>query len=156
MGRHASQDSRRRLAAWPVIAVVAVLVVAALVVGYFFLLNKDRGTAACTGATVLPVTAAPGAAPSIADAAQQFSSTAPVARGTCVSVRVTTMAGAAAAQALSQNWKGQTPPRPRPLGRRLHRGHRYARRRQFGDDGGSFGHRPGYLPGGTGRSRASG
>lgn len=112
MGRHASQDSRRRLAAWPVIAVVAVLVVAALVVGYFFLLNKDRGTAACTGATVLPVTAAPGAAPSIADAAQQFSSTAPMARGTCVSVRVTTMAGAAAAQALSQNWKGQTSPAP--------------------------------------------
>jgi len=112
LGRHASQDSRRRLAAWPVIAVVAVLVVAALVVGYFFLLNKDRGTAACTGATVLPVTAAPGAAPSIADAAQQFSSTAPMARGTCVSVRVTTMAGAAAAQALSQNWKGQTSPAP--------------------------------------------
>jgi len=112
LGRHASQDSRRRLAAWPVIAAVAVVVVAALVIGYFLVLNKDRGTAACTGSTVLPVTAAPGAAPSIADAAQQFSSTAPVARGTCVSVRVTTTAGAAVAQALSQNWKGQTSPAP--------------------------------------------
>lgn len=114
MGRHASEDRRRRRpAAWLVIVVVAALVVAGLTVGYFIILNKDKGTTAgCTGSTVLPVTAAPGSANAVSDAAVAFNATKPVARSTCVSVSVTAMPGAAAAAALAGGWQHQQSPAP--------------------------------------------
>ncbi len=112
MGRHASADRRRRLAAWPVVVAVAVLVLAGLTVGYFVIVNSAKTTSACTGNTVLAVTASPGAERAVGDAAAAFNATHPVARSTCVSVAVTVMSGAAAAGALADNWTGQSSAAP--------------------------------------------
>jgi len=112
MGRHSSQDRRRRPAAWLVVAAVVVVLVAGLTVAYLIVVNRDRNTAACSGSTVLPVTASPGAATAVNAAAAAFNSTAPVARSTCVSVSVTSIAGAAAATALAGGWTNQKVPAP--------------------------------------------
>src|SRR6201746_2279107 len=112
MGRHVSADRRRRVAAWPIIAVVAVLVLAGLTVGYFVILHSSQKSAACSGSTVLPVVAAPGAATSIRDAAVAFDATTPVARSTCVTVTVDEVAGPVAGAALAAGWKGQKTPGP--------------------------------------------
>ena len=112
MGRHANADSRRRVAAWPIVVAVAVLLIAGLTTAYFLVINPSKKTAACTGSTVLPVTASPGAAKAVTDAATAFNATAPVARSTCVSVSVTAMSGADAAAALVAGWKGQSTPAP--------------------------------------------
>ena len=113
MGRHASANRRRGLAAWPVIVGVAVLLVAALTVTYFLIVNRQRSTAGdCTGSTVLPVLAGPGAAQAINDAATAFNKTKPVARSTCVSVSVSSMPGSTAVTAIGAGWKNQTSPGP--------------------------------------------
>ncbi len=112
MGRHASVDRRRRVAAWPIIVVVAVLVLAGLFVGYRVILHDSQQSAACSGSTVLPVVASPGAAPSVQDAAVAFDATTPVARSTCVTVTVDPVAGPAAGAALAAGWKGQRTPAP--------------------------------------------
>ncbi len=107
MGRHVSDDRRRRVAAWPIIVVVSALVLAGLAVGYFVILDHSNKTAACTGSTVLPVVAAPGAAHAVDQAATAFNATTPVARSTCVTVTVDTLSGATAQTALAAGWKGQ-------------------------------------------------
>ena len=112
MGRHVSEDRRRRVAAWPIIVVVAVLVLAGLTVGYFVILKSSQRSAACSGSTVLPVVAAPGAATSVRDAAAAFDATTPVARSTCVSVTVDELAGPVAGAALAAGWKDQKTPAP--------------------------------------------
>ncbi|SDP11892.1 von Willebrand factor type A domain-containing protein [Nakamurella panacisegetis] len=112
MGRHANAESRRRVAAWPIVVAVAVLLVAGLTTAYFVIIDPGKKTAACTGSTVLPVTASPGAAKAVTDAAAAFNATAPVARSTCVSVSVTTTDGAEAAAALASGWTGQSTPAP--------------------------------------------
>jgi hypothetical protein len=112
MGRHASADRGRRVAAWPIIVVVAVLVLAGLTVGYFVILKSSQRSAACSGSTVLTVVAAPGAVTSVRDAAAAFDATTPVARSTCVSVTVDEMAGSVAGTALAGGWKNQKTPAP--------------------------------------------
>lgn len=113
MGRHASAERRRSVAAWPIIVGVVVLLLVAATVGYFRIVNDDGDdTAACSGTTVLPVVVAPGAAPAVQQAARAFNATKPEARSTCVSVAVTTMPGPAAVTALAGGWGGQRTPAP--------------------------------------------
>jgi hypothetical protein len=107
MGRHVSEDRRRRVAAWPIIVVVAALVLAGLAVAYFVILDRSKKSAACSGSTVLPVVASPGAARAVNQAATAFNATTPVARSTCVTVTVDTVAGVTAEAALAGGWKGQ-------------------------------------------------
>lgn len=112
MGRHVSDDRRRRVAAWPIIVVVAALLLAGLAVGYSVILSSSQKSAACSGTTVLPVAASPGAARAVNQAATEFNATTPVARSTCVTVTVNTIAGASAEAALAAGWKGQRSPAP--------------------------------------------
>ncbi|MET3806977.1 hypothetical protein ABIB25_003997 [Nakamurella sp. UYEF19] len=112
MGRHADAGGRRRVAAWPIVVAVVVLLVAALTVGYFVVLDRNKDVAACTGNTVLEVTASPGAGRAATDAAAAFNATKPVARSTCVSVVVSVTDGAVAASALAAGWKNQPTPAP--------------------------------------------
>ena len=113
MGRHASADGRRRIAAWPIVLAVVVLLLVGLTITYVLIVSPDRKTAACTGNTVLPVTASPGAGRSISDAATAFNATNPIARSTCVSVSVSTMP--ARQPPRRSPAVGRTPPRPRRL-----------------------------------------
>lgn len=112
MGRHASAERRRSVAAWPIIVGVVVLVLVVATVGYFQLTKGDKNTAACGGTTVLPVVVATGAAPAVERAAQAFNATKPEARSTCVSVSVTTVPGRAAVTALAAGWRDQRSPAP--------------------------------------------
>ena len=113
MGRHASAERRRSVAAWPIVVGVVVLLLVVATVGYFQLTRGDRqDVAGCSGTTVLPVVVAPGVAPAVAQAAQAFNATKPEARSTCVSVSVTTVAGPAAVSALAGGWRGQATPAP--------------------------------------------
>lgn len=112
MGRHASADRRRRIAAWPIVLAVVVLLLVGLAVAYVLIVNPDKKIAACTGNTVVPVTASPGATRAISDAATAFNAAKPVARSTCVSVSVTTTPGAIAAAALAGGWKNAATPAP--------------------------------------------
>ncbi len=107
MGRHASAERRRSLAAWPIVVGVVVLLLVVATVGYIQFTKDDKNTAACSGTTVLRVVAAPGAAPAVQQAAQAFNATKPQARSTCVSVSVTTVPGPAAVTALAGGWRGQ-------------------------------------------------
>ena len=111
MGRHASADRRRRVAAWPiVVAVVVVLLVGATIAYFGVLRSGDKAT--CIGTTVLPVVASSGAAPAVDAAAKAFSATVPTARSTCVSVVVTTLDGAVISTALAAGWQGRHSPAP--------------------------------------------
>ncbi len=112
MGRHASADQRRRVAAWPIVSAVVVVLVVAATVGYLLVVNRDKNTAACSASTVLPVAAAPGAAPAVTAAATAFNATKPVARSTCVTVSVSTVDGTSAATSLAAGWKDQSSPAP--------------------------------------------
>lgn len=107
MARHASAEHQRRLATWPIVIGVVVLLVAGLTVAYFLVVNASDRTAACTGTTVLPVIASPGAGRAVDDAAAAFNATTPVARSTCVTVAVTVLPGATAATALAAGWTDQ-------------------------------------------------
>ncbi|MDQ2738818.1 MAG: substrate-binding domain-containing protein, partial [Actinomycetota bacterium] len=88
------------------------VVVAALTVGYFVIINRHDDPLACTGSAVLPVVAAPGAAAAVNDVAAAFNSTGPIARSTCVSVSVSAMSGASTVAALAAGWKGRSTPAP--------------------------------------------
>jgi hypothetical protein len=112
MGRHASADGRRRIAAWPIVLVVVVLLLVGVTVAYVVIVTPDNRTAACTGSTVLPVTVSPGSSRAVTHAAIAFNATHPIARSTCVSVSVSTLRGAAAAGALAAGWKNAAPPAP--------------------------------------------
>ncbi|QNK83373.1 VWA domain-containing protein [Nakamurella sp. PAMC28650] len=113
MGRHASADARRRrIAAWPIILAVVVLLLVGLTITYVLIVSPDRKSAACTGNTVLEVTASPGAGRAVSDAASAFDATNPVARSTCVSVSVSTLPGGQAAAALAGGWKNVATPAP--------------------------------------------
>lgn len=113
MGRHASAERRRSVAAWPIIVGVVVLLLVAATVGYFRVIDDgNQQSAACSGTTVLPVVVAPGAAPAVEQAAQAFNATKPEARSTCVSVAVTTASGPATVTALAGGWRGQRTPAP--------------------------------------------
>ena len=113
MGRHASAERRRSVAAWPIVVGVVVLLLVIAVVGYLrFTASDDKDAGACSGTTVLPVLVSPGAAPAIGQAAQAFNATRPEARSTCVSVAVTALPGAAAVTALAGGWRGQASPAP--------------------------------------------
>ncbi len=110
-GRHATDVRRRGIAAWPVIATGAVvlLVVATIV---YFSLNRQRAVASCAKERVLHVTASSGALAAVIDAAAAFDRTAPVARSTCVRTAVTAASGPTVAVALTGNWKNQQAPAP--------------------------------------------
>ena len=107
MGRHASTERQRRVATWPIIVAVVLAVLAAVILIYVHVVGSSGRTAACSGRTVLAVTASPGAAPAVTDAATAFNATTPVARSTCVSVSVSMLSGPATAAALLTGWQHQ-------------------------------------------------
>lgn len=112
MGRHVSSAGRRRIAAWPIVLAVVVLLLVGLSITYVLIVNSDKKTASCTGSTVLPVTTSPGSSRAVTDAATAFNATHPIARSTCVSVSVTTVPGAVAASALASGWRNLSTPAP--------------------------------------------
>jgi hypothetical protein len=113
MSRHASVERRRSVAAWPIVVGVCVILLVAAAILYFRVINgADKNVGGFSGATVLPVVVAPGAAPAVEQAARAFNATKPAARSTCVSVSVTTLPGPAAVTALAGGWKGQASPAP--------------------------------------------
>lgn len=113
MGRHASIDGRRRrIAAWPIVLAVVVLLLVGLSITYVLIVNPDKKAAACTGNTVLPVTASPGSSRAITNAANAFNATNPIARSACISVSVTTLNGEQAVTALADGWKNVSTPAP--------------------------------------------
>lgn len=93
-GSHRSGSQRRGISKGPIIALVAIVVVIALVVGWFELRDAidDRNNAAAEscveGNTTLDVTADPDLAAQIKVLADRYNATEPVVRDHCVSVAV--------------------------------------------------------------------
>ena len=115
MARHADDTRRRGIAGWLVATVVGTVVAVALLVGYLVFLRSDAGTGVvatgCTGSATIDV-AAGASQPAIAAVADAYNATKPAARGTCLTVAVSTVASATAAPALVANWANQAAPPP--------------------------------------------
>src|SRR6478736_3900536 len=105
--RHGTGTGGRRVAPWIIVTIVVAVLVAGGVVAYVLITRDNKEGATCSGQVVLPIVAAPGAAPAIEAAAETFDATGPVARSTCVTTEVTTVPGANAAAALAGGWVGQ-------------------------------------------------
>ncbi|KAA0020062.1 substrate-binding domain-containing protein [Antrihabitans cavernicola] len=94
MGHHRGEDQIRRVSREPIIAVVAVVLVVVLVIGWFKLRDvitdqgKDAADACVEGNSTLAVTADPDIAPLIKAAADRYNATKPVVRDHCVTVAV--------------------------------------------------------------------
>jgi hypothetical protein len=110
--RHGTGTGGRRVAPWILVTIVVAVLVAGGVVAYVLITRDNKEGATCSGQVVLPIVAAPGAAPAIEAAAETFDATGPVARSTCVTTEVTTVPGANAAAALAGGWVGQPSPGP--------------------------------------------
>lgn len=114
MGRHADAGRPRGVARWLITAAVVVLVLAGITAGYLIIVNRSDSASdgACTGSVSLPVAAGPGAAAAVSAAADAYNATKPVARSTCVTAAVTTVADAAALAGLTGHWPGDAGPAP--------------------------------------------
>ncbi|WP_182347408.1 substrate-binding domain-containing protein [Tomitella gaofuii] len=112
MGRHRSASGNRRISRGLTLAVVAVLVVVAVVIGWLALRDHagdvdDRAAASCVnGDVTVSVAAAPSIAPVLTDLAQSYSAAHPVVRDHCVSVKVHKADGAAARQEIAAGGGG--------------------------------------------------
>ena len=106
MGRHADAGRRRGIARWVITAVVVVIVLAVITVGYFVIVNRtDSATdGVCSGRVTLHVAAGPDAQPALAEAAKDFNATKPVARTSCVTTAVTAVADHVALAGLAGDW----------------------------------------------------
>lgn len=103
--RHSAGGRRLAVAPWIIVTVVVLVVLAGLTVGYLALTRDDTADRPpCTGSVVLPVAAAPGAAPALQEAARRFDATGPTARSTCVRTSVVQAPGAQVAQNLAGGW----------------------------------------------------
>ncbi|GAA4813247.1 substrate-binding domain-containing protein [Tomitella cavernea] len=107
MGRHRSASGHRSVSRGLIFAVVAVIVVVAVVIGWLALRDHagdadDRAAASCVnGDVTVPVAAAPSIIPVLTDLAQSYSAAHPVVRDHCVSVRIHEADGSAARRAIA-------------------------------------------------------
>ena len=106
MGRHADAGRSRGIARWVITAVVVVIALAGITVGYLVIVNRSDSAndSGCTGSVTLPVAAGPGAAPALATAATAYNATHPVARSTCVTATVTSVRDGVALSGLTGRW----------------------------------------------------
>lgn len=112
MGRHATNERRRGIAPWAVMAVVAVLLVGAAVVTFVLISGKRSVAGECTGTVNLQVVASPLAADAVRAAAAEFDAGKPVARSKCVSTSVAGRPGGQTLAALKTGWQQQQDPAP--------------------------------------------
>jgi hypothetical protein len=110
--RHGSGTGGRRIAPWIIITAVVAVVVAGAVTAYLLLTRDTEDSATCSSQVVLPIVAAPGAAPVIEAAAASFDATAPVARSACVTTDVSSQPGPDTGAALAGGWVAQSGPGP--------------------------------------------
>lgn len=111
MGRHAASESRRGIAAWPLVVVGVVLILAAATVVYVLAVRgSDKADAApCSGSAQLGVLAGPGSAPAAGALIKAYNATNPNARSTCITGAVVDVpAGSTAAEALATGWTTAT------------------------------------------------
>ncbi len=115
MGRHGDDTRRRGVATWLVATVVGVVVALVAGIGWIVFLSSDSGAGVvdtrCTGNTTIDV-AAGGAASGLQEVAAAFNATAPEARGSCLTARVSAVASTQVAAALPTGWSGQASPQP--------------------------------------------
>lgn len=111
MGRHADEQRRRGVAAWPIVTGVSVVVIGGLLIAYFIFLSKDSASTdtSCTSSRTVEVIAGPEAAPVVTEVAATYNTTNAQARGACLTVNVTALDSTAAAASLAQNWNQPTP-----------------------------------------------
>lgn len=102
--RHSSRGGFRGIAPWIIVTAVTAVVLIIGTIGYILIVNGGDDEATCNSQVVLPVVAAPGAAPAITAAATAFDATNPVARSACVSTTVTSQSGAEMAVTLAGDW----------------------------------------------------
>jgi len=112
MGHHASADRVHRLAAWPIVLLVTVVLAIGAAVGYTVIVNGGNKAGSCSGHTSLSVAVSTGAARSVSDAAAAFNASAPVARSNCVSVTVNVLSGALITAGLANGWQQMAFPAP--------------------------------------------
>lgn len=107
MGRHATAERRRGIAAWPLVAAGVVLILAAATVVYVLAVGgrDDADAAPCSGTAALRVLAGPGSAPAAGALVKGYNATAPNARSTCITGSVTPVRdGSTAADVLAKGW----------------------------------------------------
>jgi len=114
MGRHADAGRRRGIARWVITAVVVVVLLAVVTVGYFVVVNRtDSATdGMCSGPVALQVAVGPDAAPAMTAAAKAFNATKPVARTSCVTATIGTVADGVALSRLAAAWPSSAGPAP--------------------------------------------
>ncbi len=110
--RHGSGTGGRRIAPWIVVTIVAVVLVTGAATAYLLITRDSQDATTCSKQVVLPIVAAPGAAPAVRDAAAAFDATSPVARSACVTTEVTERPSPATATALAGGWIAQSGPAP--------------------------------------------
>jgi hypothetical protein len=114
MGRHVAADRRRGVAGWPLVALGVVVLLVSGVVVYFALLRNDDATnrARCADTVTLPILASSGSSAAATMLSDSFNATAPVARSSCLTTSVTTLASPDAVSALAAGWAGNNGPPP--------------------------------------------
>ncbi len=117
MGTHRGSGARG-VSKGPVIALVVVVLIAAVIVGWFQLRDRLSSVAEQTaqtcveGPATLHVTADPIIAPEIRAAADRYSATRPVVRDRCIGVEVSDRPSAAVQAALAGSWDDALGARP--------------------------------------------
>src|SRR3954453_14307917 len=106
MARHAEDTRNRGVAGWIIGSSIAGVVLVAALIAYFAFLRNDASDAAdtgCSGSSTVQVVAG-ASAPALSQIADAYNATRPSARGVCVSVQVSPLPSADAADALSTGW----------------------------------------------------
>lgn len=110
MARHRDEVARRGISRGPVIAVVVVLALVLLTVGWFRVRNTvdeqgDQAAATCVdGSKVVDVAAALDIAPALSTIAAAYNASKPVVRDHCVSVVVHPLQSSAVLTGLTKGW----------------------------------------------------
>lgn len=117
MARHATNDRRRGVAAWPIVALVSVLALVAAVVVYFVVVDReDSASDTCTATEVLQIATSQDTAEPVQAAAEAWALTSPVIRATCLTAEVTVVDNGIVATALiagaGQTWSAGDVPAP--------------------------------------------
>lgn len=114
MGQHRSESSKRTVSKGLILAVVALLVIIAAIVGWFALRDHAgdegaRASGACvSGDLTVPVAAAPSIAPTIEKLANDYQDSGPVVRDHCVQIDVRTANAADIVAAAGGGSAGET------------------------------------------------
>ena len=114
MARHADDTRNRGVAGWIIGSSIAGVVLVAALIAYFVFLRNDASEGAdtgCSGSSTVQVVAG-ASAPALSQIADAYNATRPAARGVCVSVQVSALSSADAADALLAGWTNQAVPPP--------------------------------------------